>query len=444
MTLRVDWLEAPVLSEADLAGLAGRVGRIGRDGDELAWLTDPVRGEWVVGIGCALDGTRAAAAGLAALARATAAIDVDAQAEPGARIAHGGALWIGAGPFDPARASGGVWGGSPAARWVVPRVALRVERGRDGDRAVCAVAGAPGRDEARRIRDDALRKLGGGADGASDELGTIRIRPEESPAAFRGRVAEATEAIGQGDLQKVVLARACHAMADGPFDPGRVHGRLALAEPDAVRFSFPIAGGVMLGASPERLVRVDGDRVVADAVAGSAARASCPRRDQARAAALVESKKDQEEHAWVRDAIHGALSSRVSDLQASEAPRVLSTGGLHHLHTPFRARRGDGSVLELAAAMQPTPAVGGVPTEAALEWLRDREPLARGCYAGAFGWTGLDGEGAVAVALRSALLRGNEAFVFGGAGIVEGSDPDEELEETRLKIRAVLDALVEV
>ena len=184
--------------------------------------------------------------------------------------------------------------------------------------------------------------------------------------------------------------------------------------------------------------------MVADAVAGSAARASSPECDAARAAGLIDSKKDQEEHAWARDAICEALSGRVTELRVPEAPRVLSTGGLHHLHTPFRGRRSEGSVLELAAAMQPTPAVGGAPTVAALRWLREREPLARGCYAGPFGWVGLDGEGALAVALRSALLRGNEAFVFAGAGIVEGSDPEAELDETRLKMRTVMDALMEV
>jgi len=113
-----------------------------------------------------------------------------------------------------------------------------------------------------------------------------------------------------------------------------------------------------------------------------------------------------------------------------------------HLHTPFRARlREPRHVLELAARLHPTPAVGGTPRELAIDWIRSREPVARGWYAAPVGWFDLDGNGELAVAIRSGVLAGNRAHLWAGAGIVAGSDPDRELAETELKLRAMLGAL---
>jgi len=427
MRLRVDWLETPLLRERDVAGCAD---------PGVTWWADPAHRELLVGVGVAVDGSQAAARGLPALVATVSRLRVDAHADAGCGVAHGGALWLGAGPFDPARASGGAWGAASAACWRVPRVALRIHAGR----GVCAVAGARDREQALRWRDAALgRVCARGTEGGP--AGPLRVAPDEAHDAFRARVRAAVSAIARGELQKVVLARSTRARAGAPFAFAPILRRLAVAEPDAVRYSLPLAGGRLVGATPERLVRIERGRVIADAVAGSTAREAGIEGDARAAARLRLSKKDQEEHAWVRDAVEVALEPRVEHLIAPEAPGILSTGGLHHLHTPFRAARGTASVLDLAAAMQPTPAVAGVPTAAALAWLRAREPLARGGYAGPFGWAGLDGEGGLAVALRCALIDRARAVVFAGAGIVAGSDAEAELEETRLKMRAMLGAL---
>src|SRR5262249_36149305 len=110
--------------------------------------------------------------------------------------------------------------------------------------------------------------------------------------------------------------------------------------------------------------------------------------------------------------------------------------------TPFRARlREPRHVLELVARLHPTPAVGGTPRELAIDWIRSREPVARGWYAAPVGWFDLEGNGEIAVAIRSGVLAGNRAHLWAGAGIVAGSDPDRELAETEIKLRAMLGAL---
>lgn len=187
-------------------------------------------------------------------------------------------------------------------------------------------------------------------------------------------------------------------------------------------------------------------RVHGAAVAGSAPRGRTPGEDRARARALRESKKEQEEHAVVAREVRAALVDLCERVEGPESPRILATAGIQHLVTPLHGRLRDPAigVLGVAARLHPTPAVGGAPRPAALDWLARNEGLDRGWYAGAVGWSDLAGRGELTVALRSALLRGGHATAFAGAGIVRGSDPEAELAETRLKLQGALAALVEI
>jgi isochorismate synthase EntC len=99
------------------------------------------------------------------------------------------------------------------------------------------------------------------------------------------------------------------------------------------------------------------------------------------------------------------------------------------------------SSLELVGVLHPTPAVGGVPAEAARSLIASIEPRSRGCWAGPVGYVDGDGDGAWVLGLRSASIQGHTARLTAGVGIVEGSDPRTELAETNLKFNAVLDAL---
>ena len=186
-----------------------------------------------------------------------------------------------------------------------------------------------------------------------------------------------------------------------------------------------------------------GSQVRADPLAGSAPRSGDPAEDRANAEALGSSAKDRQEHAIVVEGVFAALHPLCVDLRHDPEPVLMATANVWHLSTRFRGRLQEPlpSALELAAALHPTPAVGGTPTEDALALIGELEPFDRGGYAGPIGWVDADGDGEWAIALRCAELVGDRATLFAGAGIVADSAPARELDETERKFRAFLDSL---
>ncbi|MCH2172840.1 isochorismate synthase [Myxococcota bacterium] len=277
------------------------------------------------------------------------------------------------------------------------------------------------------------------ADPAAHEILT-----EHGHTHFCKRVANALQQIAGGELEKVVVARSLRIRSARDFAPVPLLDRLSRTHPTCTTFAVARRGSVFLGASPERLVDVRGNRVQTSALAGSARRGSDPTEDERIGRALCESKKDQTEHAVVVRVLREALTPFCSTLEVPEAPRLLRFEGIQHLETPLVGTLKNGtSVLELAGRLHPAPSVGGAPRAAALEWLEHEEELERGWYAGAVGWVDASGCGEFCVALRSGLVTGGEARLFAGAGVVEGSDPDAELRETDLKMRALLTPMLE-
>lgn len=333
--------------------------------------------------------------------------------------------WFGAAAFS--GALGPDWHGFSPLRFTLPRLLAWSEGGRHF--AAAFGEGAEKRLAAARRRLDADEH-----DGVHFGVGRVRIvaRPQER-AHWDALVRRALQAISHGALDKVVLARAIDVEADAPLDAAALLRALESRYPTCRAFLVRGEGGAFLGATPEILCRVDGERIEADALAGSARPGD--------AQALLESQKDLREHQWVIDHIVGALSRVAIDVHRADQPGLRALANVVHLHTPIRARlsRGHG-IADLAAALHPTPAVGGVPSAAALRFLADHESLDRGLYAGVVGWVG-GGRAELLVALRSALVRGSHARLFAGAGVVSGSSPDAEWEETELKARALLDAL---
>lgn len=251
--------------------------------------------------------------------------------------------------------------------------------------------------------------------------------------AWRASVQAITDAISHGDYAKIVAARSAVVSLAGEARAADMFAELDASQPECVRVLMrPPHGGTFIAATPERLVRLDDDRVQCDALAGS--------RPRGEEAALLVSSKDRREHALVVDAIKSALRSLGGDVRSPDEPLLRTLRHVHHLHTPITARVHGRHVLELAEALHPTPAVGGTPTRVALDWIAEHES-ARGWYASPVGWFDLDGNGELAVAIRSGLLTGDRAHLWAGAGIVAGSDPDRELAETDVKLRAMLGAL---
>ena len=200
---------------------------------------------------------------------------------------------------------------------------------------------------------------------------------------------------------------------------------------------------LFLGASPELLARTHAGQLESEAVAGTVQRASDPAHDEVLVRTLMESGKDLHEHALVVDSITARLRTIAMDVHSEVRPRVLDLANVHHLVTPIRARLGDSvSLLDVVRELHPTPAVGGTPRLDALTYLRKFEAMDRGWYAAPIGWVGDNGDGAFAVALRCAVLTEDRAWAFAGAGIVEGSDPLGEWQETQAKLRTIGDTLM--
>jgi salicylate biosynthesis isochorismate synthase len=232
----------------------------------------------------------------------------------------------------------------------------------------------------------------------------------------------------------------CRVDADRDIDVRGALARVRAAYPECSSFAFQRGSAIFLGASPERLVSRRGSAVLADALAGSSARS--PGDDERAMAALLASDKDRREHHVVVLAVERALRPFATMMRAPDEPRVRSLRNVHHLWTPIEATLARPvHVLDLVRALHPTPAVCGTPKSAALAWIATHEPAPRGWYAGAVGWFDAEGDGAFSVAIRSGLLDRREAWLYAGAGIVEGSDPDAEYAETRVKHAPLLYAL---
>jgi len=277
----------------------------------------------------------------------------------------------------------------------------------------------------------------------SEPFDPMQIRDVPSAEAYRSAVREATARIGRGEMRKVVLARTVEVEPGRALDPRLLAHRLRAVDPDAYTFAMPTEHGVIVGASPELLVSRHGSEVRSNPLAGSAPRSGDAEEDRANAEALVASMKDREEHAIVVDAVAETLRPLCAELTWDQEPVLRETPNVWHLSTRFRGVLRDPAVtaLDLVAELHPTPAVAGEPTDAALDTIAELEPFDRGRYAGPVGWVDADGDGEWAIALRCAELRGDRAVLYAGAGIVAGSEPEKELDETEHKFRAFLDAL---
>jgi salicylate biosynthesis isochorismate synthase/menaquinone-specific isochorismate synthase len=375
------------------------------------------------------------------------AIDVAA----GASIETQFPLLVGGFGFEAAPASDPNWAGFPALRFVLPGLAL-VQRDGAGTlvgvaeiaaQTSRAAAGAELRARLLRERERLLRQPG--CELRDGVARGYRVEADRSPAQYRALVEAARDAVTSGSFEKLVVARSVRLASREPIDVVSLLGVLRRSYPSCTTFAVRRGDRSFVGASPERLVRVRGRQVDVAALAGSAPRGRSPEEDERLGTALRESKKEQEEHAAVVRALSAALAPICAGLDVPEAPRLLRVENIQHLETPIAGTlRGDANLFDLAGRVHPTPAVAGAPRDAALAWLAEREALVRGWYGGGVGYLDAAGGGELCAGLRSALVCGSEARLYAGAGIVAASDPEAELIETRLKLRALLVPLLEI
>lgn len=380
-----------------------------------------------------------------------ACVDDASSGAPGA-----GPALMGGFAFDPDAPRTARWRDFPATMLVLPRVQLALV----DDRAwlTLNVVVAPGRDASADLASTeqlVLRVIDALDDALDDRDATSAEAPEEPAAAalvsvdarpaadWRATVADAVSAIRGGAMEKVVLAREVRVTAPAPFDAAAALVTLRASYPDCYVFGIWHGDSAFVGATPERLVELEGREVRASSLAGSISRGATPADDAARTAALMASDKDRAEHEVVRRTLCEGLTGLCDDVVAPATPSLLTLPQVHHLHTPVRATLREGhTLLELVGVLHPTPAVGGAPRDEALRFIRDREQMDRGWYAAPIGWV-QRARGEFAVALRSALVTGSDASLFAGCGVVADSDPEREYAESLLKLRPMEIALAD-
>ncbi|EJI0929818.1 isochorismate synthase EntC [Salmonella enterica] len=262
--------------------------------------------------------------------------------------------------------------------------------------------------------------------------------PEQD--AFEAMVARAAMLTATPDVDKVVLSRLIDITTDVAVDSGALLERLVAQNPVSYNFHVPLAdGGVLLGASPELLLRKEGERFSSLPLAGSARRQPDDVLDREAGNRLLASQKDRHEHELVTQAMKQILRDRSTELQLPSSPQLITTPTLWHLGTPFEGKANAGeNALTLACLLHPTPALSGFPHQVAKKLIAELEPFDRELFGGIVGWCDAEGNGEWVVTIRCAKLRGNQVRLFAGAGIVPASSPIGEWRETGVKLSTML------
>jgi isochorismate synthase len=366
--------------------------------------------------------------------------------EPSGLPAGAGPVWTGGFAFDPQGASTPPWSSFEPASMVLPEISLCQHADEvfltvnllvsPSDAATGTVERAVAR--LTGLRSEPLPLL--------DPHLTERpeIRSVHPPGDFEAAVEAATEQIGRGEISKVVLAREVTVAAASAHDPAPIFGALREQFPSCFCFCCGTPEAAFIGASPELLVRRAGAGASTVALAGSTRRSSDPAVDDHLGEQLLRSDKNRREQRIVAERIVRKLRPHAVWVQTAPEPEVIKVANIQHLATPVIAQLAEShSAIELAGLLHPTPAVGGEPWSGAAGAIVELERMDRGWYAGPVGWMDATEDGEFCVALRSALLRDREARLFAGVGVVAGSDPAAELEETEVKLQALLPLVAE-
>lgn len=256
-------------------------------------------------------------------------------------------------------------------------------------------------------------------------------------------VEDSVARIKAGELEKVVLARDLIAQADREIDPAALIQSLETEYPSTWLFLVDN----LIGATPELLVRLSKSLVTSRVLAGTIRRTGDEQRDLALAGSLTKSSKDLEEHEYAVRSVAEALEPFASSTNVPDAPFVLHLPNVMHLATDVTGVINDTAskvdIFKLVAALHPSAAVCGTPTDIARDLITELENMNRGRYAGPVGWVDAHGDGEMGIALRCGQIApdGRSIRVFAGCGIVAGSSAEQELAESQAKLLPIRSAL---
>jgi salicylate biosynthesis isochorismate synthase/menaquinone-specific isochorismate synthase len=366
--------------------------------------------------------------------------------EPAGLAAGAGPIWAGGFSFFDDGGSTSAWSSLAPASLVLPEVSI-CRRGADAFLTLNAIV-APGEAPEGRAKELEARLVSLRSEPLPlvdpSPTGRAQIRSVRTPGQFEATVAEATARIEAGEMSKVVVAREVVVDAPAAHDAGAAFGAMRAQFASCFCFCVGTPEAAFIGASPELLLRRSGASVSTVALAGSTRRSSDPAVDDHLGEQLLRSDKNRREQRIVSERIVRLLRPHAVWVEAGAEPEVVKVANIQHLGTPVIAQLAEPrSAVGLAGLLHPTPAVGGEPRAAAVDAIAGLEQMDRGWYAGPVGWMDAAEDGEFCVGLRSALLRDREARLYAGVGVVAGSDPAAELEETEIKLGALLPLLAE-
>ncbi|OGS91029.1 MAG: anthranilate synthase component I [Gallionellales bacterium GWA2_60_18] len=269
----------------------------------------------------------------------------------------------------------------------------------------------------------------------------VEAKSEFGEAAFKAAVEKAKRYIFDGDIMQVVLAQRMSQPFSAP--PLSLYRALRSINPSPYMFYYDMGDHHVVGASPEILVRLEGDTVTVRPIAGTRPRGKTPQQDAALAEELLADPKELAEHLMLIDLGRNDIGrvAQNGTVKLTEKMVIERYSHVMHIVSNVEARLKPGySAMDVLKATFPAGTVSGAPKVRAMEIIDELEPSKRGIYAGAVGYLGFNGDMDVAIALRTAVVKDNTLYVQAGAGIVADSVPDNEWIETQNKARAVLRA----
>lgn len=270
----------------------------------------------------------------------------------------------------------------------------------------------------------------------------IEKETEIDPMKWKQSVRQATEEIKEEKAEKIVLAREVRLHFNQQANIASVIQKLSETQRTSYVFAFENEGDCFIGATPERLVKVEENILLSTCLAGTAPRGKTVEEDRKIGKHLLMDHKNRQEHEFVVNRIKNGLLKSCENIEIPKEPVLLTLENLQHLYTPVTGQLMEGyTIFNIIEELHPTPALGGTPTKESLAFIREHELLDRGWYGAPIGWVDSNHNGEFAVAIRSGLIQGDEASLFAGCGIVADSEPEMEYEETKIKLLPMLNVL---
>ena len=346
--------------------------------------------------------------------------------------------------FDPENKKESEWDVFPSAYFVVPSFQLTIKNGKTTIAINLVTENGVAVEEFDKLREERDRLI---HLAQVEEFG-LMTKPEVlsvqelAKENYLETVAEVTKKINEGQAEKVVIARSMKLLFENEVPAVTALHHISNEQQESYHFGLQKDGALFFGATPERLIAIENGRAYSACVAGSIKRGKSATEDRILGEELLYDRKNREEHQYVVNMISRVFETYCTDIKIPKVPRLMKIRDIQHLFTPVEGQLEQGiDIFSLVQALHPTPALGGVPTDVSLDIIRNKEGMDRGYYAAPIGWTDTAGNGEFAVAIRSALLEGDQAYLYAGGGIVADSEPTKEYDETWVKFRPVMRAL---